>query len=280
MTSCSGVGCAFVDAASPAVRRLVDHVVGAVDAAQWCDAPFQHLVLDKIFPDDLYGEMTAAMPAERNFQPLAGRHRSSNRRADGSATRIKVDLLPELVRRFRPEHRTLWTVVGGALRARSVRDAFVRRLGPGLRRRFGAGYAATNFFAVPMLTRDTAGYQIHPHTDTRWKAITVHIYLPRDGSLDGVGTVFSERLPDGTLRRVKQVAFIPNHGYAFAVGDDTWHSVDPLDDLPLPRDSILHTYFVDQGLLLKTRNRARRLGNFVANEARWLIQGTSLAARL
>jgi hypothetical protein len=254
----------------PAVRRLADHIVGAVDGAEQCDVPFQHLVLDKIFPVDLYAEMLAAMPEDRNFQPLAGRHRRSNRRADGSTTRIKLDLLPELVRRFHPEHRRLWTMVGGALRAPSVRDAFVRRLVPGLRRRFGEGYAATDFFAVPMLTRDTAGYQIHPHTDTRWKAITVHIYLPRDSSLDGVGTVFSELLPDGTLRRVKQVAFIPNHGYAFAVGDNTWHSVDALGDLPMPRDSILHTYFVDQGLLLKTRNRARRLGMFVANEARRL----------
>jgi hypothetical protein len=121
-----------------------------------------------------------------------------------------------------------------------------------------------------MLTRDTAGYQIHEHTDTRWKAITAQIYLPRDGSLDGVGTAFSERLPDGTFRRVKQVAFIPNHGYAFAVGDDTWHSVNALGELPVPRDSILHTYWLDQGALLKARNRARRLGNFVVNEARIL----------
>ena len=63
-------------------------------------------------------------------------------------------------------------------------------------------HATTDFFAVPTLTRDTAGYQIHGHTDTRWKAITVQIYLPRDGSLDGVGTMFSEMQPDGTLRRV------------------------------------------------------------------------------
>jgi hypothetical protein len=264
-----------MDSPSPVVLGLVDHIVGAVDAAEACDAPFQHLVFDRIFPDGLYAEMIAAMPAERNFQPLAGRHRFSNRRADGSATRLKVELLPELVRRFRPEHRTLWNLVGNALRAVAVRDAFVRRLAPGLRRRFGDAYAATDFFAVPMLTRDTAGYQIHEHTDTRWKAITVQIYLPRDSSLDGVGTMFSERVPGGTFRPVKQVAYIPNHGYAFAVGNDTWHSVNALGDLPMPRDSILHTYWVDHGVLLKGRNRARRLGNFVVNEARTLVGAPS-----
>jgi hypothetical protein len=34
------------------------------------------------------------------------------------------------------------------------------------------------------------------------------------------------------------------------------------------RDSILHTYFVDAGLLRLLRNRGRRLGNFVRNEVR------------
>jgi hypothetical protein len=34
------------------------------------------------------------------------------------------------------------------------------------------------------------------------------------------------------------------------------------------RDSILLTYFVDQGLLRTFRNRGKRLGNFVLNEIR------------
>jgi hypothetical protein len=251
--------------------HLVAHIVGAVENAQAYDTPFHHLILDQIFPQSIYDEMIAVMPDERHLRPLAGRHKHSNRRADGSATRVKVDLLPEIARQFSPAHRTLWTTVGRALRAPAVRDAFVRRLAPGLQRRFGDNYTATGFFAVPTLTRDTTGYQIHEHTDTRWKAITVQIYLPRDRSLDGVGTMFSERLPDGRLQRVKQVAFVPNHGYAFAVGDNTWHSVNTLGDLPASRDSILHTYWVDQGALLKMRNRARRAGNFVLNEARTLL---------
>jgi len=34
------------------------------------------------------------------------------------------------------------------------------------------------------------------------------------------------------------------------------------------RDSILLTYFVDQGLLRVLRNRGKRLGNFLLNEIR------------
>jgi hypothetical protein len=65
--------------------------------------------------------------------------------------------------------------------------------------------------------------------------------------------------------------FAPNTGYAFAVGNDTWHSVDPVHNRVRTRDSILLTYFVDQGLLKILRNRSKRFGNFVLNEIRYRI---------
>jgi hypothetical protein len=65
-----------------------------------------------------------------------------------------------------------------------------------------------------------------------------------------------------------QMRFAPNTGYAFAVGSDTWHSADAVHVRVKSRDSILLTYFVDQGLLRNFRNRGKRLGNFVLNEIR------------
>ena len=65
-----------------------------------------------------------------------------------------------------------------------------------------------------------------------------------------------------------QMKFAPNSGYAFAVGDDTWHSADPVHNRVKTRDSILLTYFVDQGALKVLRNRAKRFGNFILNEVR------------
>ena len=62
--------------------------------------------------------------------------------------------------------------------------------------------------------------------------------------------------------------FKPNHGYAFAVGDDTWHSADPVHNRVKTRDSILLTYFVDEGAMKVLRNRAKRFGNFILNEVR------------
>jgi hypothetical protein len=123
-------------------------------------------------------------------------------------------------------------------------------------------------YPIPVLTRDIPGYRITPHTDTQWKGITVQLYLPRDASATHIGTIFHGRLPDGTLTRATQMRFAPNSGYAFAVGDNTWHSADPVGTEVASRDSILLTYFVDAGLLRFLRNRGKRVGNFVLNEVR------------
>ena len=75
-------------------------------------------------------------------------------------------------------------------------------------------------------------------------------------------------LPDGSKPKHTQMRFAPNTGYAFAVGSDTWHSADAVHDRVKTRDSILLTYFVDQGLLKVLRNRGKRIGNFLLNEVR------------
>ena len=257
-------------AAQNSAKGITDHIVESVRRADARTEPFFHLILDGVFPDDTYAAMIDSMPSSASFRALPGR-RNTNIRADGTSTRVKVDLFPEHLRHLTGEQKVLWTNVGRALCAPEVRAAFVERLAPALKRRFGDDYRSVGLFPIPMLTRDTSGYRIPEHTDTHWKGITVQLYLPRDSSLDGIGTVFSQRLKSGKFRRVSQMSFVPNHGYAFAVGDDTWHSVDRIDALPMPRDSILHTYFVDAGVFLKMRNRGKRVGNFLRNEARHLI---------
>ncbi len=250
-----------------AIERLRDHVVQAVDASIASDSPFYHLVLDRVFPDDIYTLMLANMPAASDYRPMHGRSKGHDL-ADGTHTRVKIDLFPEYIRHLTAEKRAIWDIVGRALCSPAVRDAFVRRLAPGLERRFGPTYAKVGMFPIPVLTRDIPGYLITPHTDTRWKGITVQLYLPRDHSTTHIGTIFHEKLADGSLPKRKQMIFAPNTGYAFAVGTDTWHSADPVGSEVRTRDSILLTYFVDAGLLKFLRNRGKRIGNFVLSEIR------------
>jgi hypothetical protein len=101
----------------------------------------------------------------------------------------------------------------------------------------------------------------------------VQLFLPRDASHADIGTIFHEKLADGSLPKRTQMKFAPNTGYAFAVGKDTWHSADPVGPEVTTRDSILHTYFVDAGILRVLRNRGKRIGNFLRNELRNYVPG-------
>jgi hypothetical protein len=252
------------------VERLRDFIATSVEAASSFDTPFTHLVFDRVFPDDIYNLMLANMPEASDYRPMHGRSKGHDL-ADGTHTRVKIDLFPEYIRHLPPQQRAVWDIVGRALCSSAVRDAFIRRLAPALERRFGAGYATTGMYPIPILTRDIPGYLITPHTDTRWKGITVQLYLPRDRSNTHIGTIFHEKLADGSMPKKKQMQFAPNTGYAFAVGTDTWHSADAVGSEVKTRDSILLTYFVDAGMLRFFRNRGKRVGNFVGRAVRdWL----------
>jgi hypothetical protein len=250
-----------------AVAKLTEFLVNSVEQARVVEKPFYHLEFDRVFPDDIYAAMLREMPVAGEYRALPGRN-NVNILEDGSATRVKIDLFPEYIRNMPAQKRELWDVVGRALCSDAVRDAFMRQLAPALERRFGPGYRDVGMFPIPILTRDVPKYRITPHTDTQWKGITVQFYLPPDDTTNDIGTIFHEKLPDGSLPKTMKMPFLPNSGYAFAVGSDTWHSTDPVGPHVKTRDSILHTYFVDSGLLRIFRNRSRRVGNFIANDVR------------
>ena len=250
-----------------AVAELTEFLVNSIEMARASETPFYHLEFDRVFPDDIYAAMLREMPESTDYRALPGRG-NVNIMDDGSATRIKIDLFPEYIRSLPDSKRAVWDMVGRALCSDEVRSAFVRRLAPALERRFGPGYRDVGMFPIPMLTRDVPRYKITPHTDTKWKGITVQFYLPADDTTKHIGTIFHERRPDGSMPKVHKMPFLPNSGYAFAVGNDSWHSADPVGPEVKTRDSILHTYFVDAGPLRIFRNRWRRVGNFFRNEIR------------
>jgi hypothetical protein len=249
------------------VGRLAESIAKSIDAAKAVEKPFFHLEFDHVFPDDIYARMRALMPQTHDYRPMHGRSKGLDLE-DGTHTRIKIDLFPEYIRNLPAEKKALWDVVGRALCSEPVKQAFMRRLAPGLKKRFGDRYTKIGMYPIPILTRDIPGYLIPPHTDTSWKGITVQLYLPADDANTDIGTIFHEKLADGSMPKKAQMRFAPNSGYAFAVGDDTWHSADPVHDQVKTRDSILLTYFVDHGALCVLRNRFKRVGNFLLNEIR------------
>lgn len=250
-------------AGDSAVARTIEHVCRSIDTAAEDREPFGHLRLANVFPEDVYAAMLETMPAREDYRSMSGRAKST----EGS-NRTKLDLVPEWIAKLPPRKRPVWEVVGKALRSPEVREAFRRRLAAGLERRFGADYVTAGMYPIPILTRDVPGYRIGIHPDTKWKGMTIQLYLPRDKSIEHVGTIFHKRDSDGKYQVTTRMPFVPNTGYAFAVGPDTYHSADKLGPEVTTRDSILLTYFVDRTFFNKVHNRGKRFGNYLLAKTR------------
>src|SRR5262245_36114602 len=210
-----------------AADRLATFIVQSIEGARVVEKPFFDLEFDQVFPDDIYAQILALMPESSDYRPMHGRSKGHDL-VDGTHTRVKIDLFPEYIRNLPAEKRALWDIVGRALCSEPVKQAFIQQLAPGLSKRFGAGFSKVGMYPIPILTRDIPGYLITPHTDTRWKGITVQLYLPKDDANTDIGTIFHERLPDGSLPKRSQMRFGQRTGYTFAGGDISWHSDEPL----------------------------------------------------
>ncbi|HYX63254.1 MAG TPA: hypothetical protein VE935_03430 [Burkholderiales bacterium] len=253
------------------VGSTIEYIVTAIGASPQRNEPFPHLQLANVFPPHVYAGMIEAMPVPQDYRPMSGRTKYT-RTQDGGGTRTKIDLFPEFIRHLPRAKKPVWKVVGRALCSAEVREAFRERLAPGLEKRFGERHRSLGMYPIPILTRDVPGYEIGIHPDTRSKAMTIQLYLPSDRSIEHTGTVFHRRNGAGEFERALQMPFAPNTGYAFAVAEDTWHSVDALGPEVHTRDSILLTYFLDDSALDRTKNRVKRLANFVRNEYRSLAR--------
>jgi hypothetical protein len=112
-------------------------------------------------------------------------------------------------------------------------------------------------YPLPELFRETAGYVIKPHPDTRRKVVTMQIALPPDASQRDLGTEFYRRSwnPLALLREprsfetVKRAPFLPNVAYAFVVINSlwlkSWHGRTTLRAGIGVRNTILNIWYAD-----------------------------------
>jgi len=119
--------------------------------------------------------------------------------------------------------------------------------------------ADLNLVAQPVVYRDSDGYRIKPHPDTRKKVVTMQLYCPPDASQQALGTTLYRASLKGLLHvgsyclePVKTIPFLPNVGYAFVVLKAyhsltrmSWHGRPPIKT-DQPRVSILNTFYINE----------------------------------
>jgi hypothetical protein len=237
------------------VRNLADELtaqaVASVEAAEHSSFPFPHIVFRNFFPADFYRDLVRSVPTE-GYDPIID-----------TGTRMALRLYGANVEKIDPALRPLWSAVSTMLTSKMLERAIRNRLHDGLEIRARgdrvAGADDLKLVAKPVVYRDSDGYQIKPHPDTRKKVVTMQLYCPTDASQEALGTTLYRASLKGLLHvgsyclePVKAIPFLPNVGYAFVVlkanhslTNMSWHG-RPRIKTDQPRISILNTFYVNE----------------------------------
>ena len=234
--------------------------VDAVNRSELRHKPFDHIYLEGLFDPESYAALLAAMPDRRFYHDL--RHRDALR-PDGSSTRLRMYLYPELVKRLPARQRKVWLPVAEALCSKGLENAFKNKFRTVLEKRFGKPAEKIGVYPIPILLRDQPGYKISVHSDVPTKAITVQFYLPKDDSQRGIGTIFHESDKGAKAKKTTQMQFLPATGYAFPVSlTESWHSAAPTTEEDGERVTMMVTYYVADSPKTWLKYRFRRALNF------------------
>ena len=223
------------------------HLVAAIEATPLVPEPFPFIFIEGCFPEALYQELHANLPADDFYEPLL--HKDAVR-PDGSSARIQASLSEDRLHLL-PQGRVrdLWTAVTRATQDQSVKMALMRKLEPGIRERFEAPLEQIEAYSRPALNRDVSGYKILPHPDTKAKIMSGLLYFPQDEDQKGLGTgLYTPRRRVPGFKRfdlVKTVPFAPNSGLVFAVTKRSFHGREPLPEGCGIRNYLALTYYND-----------------------------------
>jgi hypothetical protein len=249
------------EVASPGPPDSSADLVGRVASSALEATPFAHVYLEDLFPAEYYRRLLDHLPETRRYREL--RHREAMQ-GDGHSARRKFYLFPEHITWLPAGQRAFWRELSRVLRSRALQEVFKSKFRAALEQRFGRGIDRLSFYPVPMLIRDLRGYRIGIHGDGQRKAITVQFYLPSDESQAGLGTVFHGGRNGEAAQRTKRLPFRPATGYAFpVVRHRSWHSVPQTGNASGERNSLMLTYYVQQGALAWLAQRLHRLAVFI-----------------
>ncbi len=240
----------------PLRKRIETQLLAAIKAAKVWQEPFCHLRMTNVFDTSLYRELVENLPGDDMYSEFFHPDAVG---PDGRSTRFSFVLQDDRFAKLDRVRGEFWSTFSAAVLSDLVRISLYAELSRDLTKRFQCPpeeLVSLESYPTAALLRDHGGYRIKPHPDTEKKIVTFHLYLPADSKQLESGTEFYTRTSVHRLipwrRRdkfdiLKKFEFVPNTGFAFAVGADSWHGVRSLPYDTVARDSLSVLYFREPG---------------------------------
>jgi hypothetical protein len=186
--------------------------------------PYAHFYIEDIFPDDFYRKLRALLPPHDAYKKGASDYNG----------RVFAD-----------------PTTTGEL-SFMTSDEFTQSVVFAFSYQFQARFPSGEFLPRTdlRLVLDSQNYAIGPHTDAKWKVVSLLFYLPEDYALEALGTSIyipksrGFRCPGGPhhkfedFTRVYTAPFRPNSVLGFFKNDKSFHGVEPIT-IPCRRDVLL-----------------------------------------
>ena len=224
-------------------HAIIDGFDNALERGKRYAEPFLHYQF-RPFSDELYSAILKYLPEDRFFIELL---HGDAMRPDGTSSRLVLPIQKKMISGLDRESYDFWLELSAIMCAPELRDIFKARLESDLRRRFECSLEQIPAIPKLMLVRDFSSYKINIHHDIDWKTITTQYYLPCSDGQRHLGTAIYMRKPDGEFVQTHKIDFLPGNAYCFAVSDNSWHAVEPVGEIPRPRNSMMLIYFRDEG---------------------------------
>src|SRR5262249_11546068 len=156
-----------------------------IDRTPASHEPFSHIYLEEVIPTDCYRRLLSHLPHLQLYSHAAERHHADG---GGQYARSLFPLTRANLARLTAPQQELRNGMAAALTAPELKRAVFAKLARDLSFRYGLPQSQVGQlpgYARPTLYRETVGFEIPPHPDTRKKVVTMHLYLPADrGQLD------------------------------------------------------------------------------------------------
>lgn len=214
-------------------NEVLGHVCYQIRNAQVKKWPFSHFYLEGAFPDDFFRQLRDILPPLDAYQSGASNYNGRKFAEKDALGELNFLLSEEFTR--------------------AVISAFM----PDFLKRFPQAEFAPK--TDLRLILDSQNYAIGPHTDARWKVVSLLFYLPEDYALERLGTSIyvpkdrNFRCAGGPhhkfdqFTRVATAPFRPNSLLGFFKTDYSFHGVEPIT-IPCRRDVLLWNLYDTQAI--------------------------------
>jgi hypothetical protein len=198
-------------------ERIDKHVRQAVASAPLLTEPYEHVVVERVLPDDVYELLIRAMPPPEFFDEKKPKQN----------LQLPMEFGPKL-------SADAWRFMDDAIACRMIRPAVLEKFHAPLQRHLASMFGPELLEQANSLPQSVSGgllmlrrpgYFIGPHRDPKRAMLTCLFYLAREGDNEAYGTQIFRVLEDGeapykqtyypeqegrTCELVKVVPFKPN----------------------------------------------------------------------